>query len=154
MACRNRRAGSEPAGSPRDRVVFGSTDGRCYAVDRRNGDERWRYETDGGIASSPTVRDGTVYFRNWRLRVHAVDVETGERRWRTTLRGRVNGSPTLADGVLYVGDAAGIVHALDPETGEAHWRFETDNAVIAAPTVVDVAYVASNDGRVYALDVT
>ncbi|QCW04815.1 hypothetical protein FGF80_17015 [Natrinema pallidum] len=33
-------------------------------------------------------------------------------------------------------------------------RFETDNTVIAAPVVADdVAYIASNDGRVYAVDV-
>jgi outer membrane protein assembly factor BamB len=32
-----------------------------YAYDLNDGTERWRYETDGSVQSSPTVADGTVF---------------------------------------------------------------------------------------------
>jgi outer membrane protein assembly factor BamB len=42
-------------------VYFGSVDGAVYALEAGTGKLRWRYQTDGPVASSPVVADGVVY---------------------------------------------------------------------------------------------
>jgi len=49
--------GSEGGGT----VYVGSSDGHLYALDASTGEERWSFETDGEVISSPAVVDGTVY---------------------------------------------------------------------------------------------
>jgi outer membrane protein assembly factor BamB len=44
-----------------DLVLFGSGDGRLYALDRRSGKERWRVETGGRIRSTPSIANGRVF---------------------------------------------------------------------------------------------
>ena len=56
-----------------DGVVYvGSADGYLYAVGAESGRERWRFETDGPVFSSPAVVDGVVYVGSGDGRLYAV----------------------------------------------------------------------------------
>ena len=44
-----------------DVVVFGSGDGRMYAVGLEDGEERWSYDIGQSIVSSPAVVDGRIF---------------------------------------------------------------------------------------------
>ncbi|PCR92045.1 hypothetical protein CP557_16850 [Natrinema ejinorense] len=55
---------------------------------------------------------------------------------------------------LYVGGVDHRVYAIGLD-GDQQWRVETGGEIYAPPTTAsDRVYVGSNDGRLYALDVT
>ncbi|ELY78909.1 PQQ-binding-like beta-propeller repeat protein [Natrinema pallidum] len=69
--------------------------------------------------------------------------------WSFEADGRLLATPAVSTSVASIGTSTRSIRRRARLT-----RFETDNVVIAAPVVADdVAYIASNDGRVYALDV-
>jgi len=46
-------------------VYVGSDDTRLYALDAGSGEEKWRFQCDDYVDSSPAVVDGTVYVGSW-----------------------------------------------------------------------------------------
>jgi outer membrane protein assembly factor BamB len=136
-------------------VFIGSRDGHLYAIDLRQGTERWRVSHDGGSWSiaSPGVDDSLVYDASSDARfVHALRASTGERLWRVSTPGAVWSSPALAGHALFLGDGSGSVHAIDRANGRIHWSYRTGGPVMSSPSVSDgVLYVGSADGAVYAL---
>jgi outer membrane protein assembly factor BamB len=156
------RVGSSPCVAE-DRVLFGSWDGNIYAVDRKRGEEVWRFGTPSIVRSSPVEKDGTVYIGDWTGSMNAVRLEDGEEVWSyETGRDHIYSTPCVDNGTLYFGgmDANregdgehGDLHAVDGETGDRVWRFEAGNAVGSSPTFHDGAvYFGSFDGNVYSVE--
>jgi outer membrane protein assembly factor BamB len=132
-----------------------------YALDRQTGQEKWRFKTGGGVASSPLVADGVLYFGSEDQHLYAVDRQTGQEKWRFKTEDGVSGSPALADGIIYFGGGCADckvsedrhLYAVDSRTGQELWRFETGGWVESTPAVADgVIYFGSEDFHVYAVD--
>ena len=85
-------------------MLFGSDDGRLYAVDIKTGEKLWEFETGRQIRSSPLVADGIIYFGNDAKTLYALNVETGEEIWSFEANGSITGSPLVAGGTVYFGD--------------------------------------------------
>ena len=128
------------------------------ALDTADGSERWRFDSDTLVISSPAVVDETVYIGDEAGHVYALDTADGSERWTFTADDSVPSSPAVADlpdgeQTVYVGSEDQHVYALDAETGEQRWRFETEGTVISSPAVAGkTVYVGCGDGNVYALD--
>ena len=61
-------------------VYIGSYDGNFYALDARNGKERWKYRAGGRISGSATVVGDVVYFANLGDKeTSGIDVRNGRR---------------------------------------------------------------------------
>ncbi len=90
-------------------------------------------------------------------RVLALDVADGTMKWQGhfQVQGSVLGSPVLADDTLLVPTSQGKLHFLDPERGiERRPSLDLKGALWASPVVSGgVAYVASMDHKVYAVDI-
>jgi outer membrane protein assembly factor BamB len=138
-------------------LAFGGvagTVGRARAL--APGDERWSYETVGGVRASPTVVDGTVYIGSGAATaqdnfVHALDAADGTERWSYETNGPPEPSPTVVGGTVYGGDAAGNLFALDAADGTERWATFTDAQVLSSPTVAGrTLYVGATDGEVLA----
>jgi outer membrane protein assembly factor BamB len=85
---------SSPAIAADGSVVFGSEDGKLYALDRQ-GELLWSFQAGGPIFSSPAIAsDGTVYVGSDDGNLYAVD-PTGRKKWVFTLGDRVRSSPTI-----------------------------------------------------------
>jgi outer membrane protein assembly factor BamB len=132
-----------------------------YALDRQTGQEKWRFKTGGGVASSPLIADGVLYFGSEDQQLYAVDRQTGQEKWRFETEECVWSSPALADGVVYFGGGSRDctasddrrLYAVDSRTGQEIWRFETRGYVESTPVVVGgVVYFGSGDLHVYAVD--
>jgi hypothetical protein len=122
------------------------------------GTERWRFETDHWVSSSPTVADGTVFVGSWKKHLYAVDADSGAERWQfgdgwsRPSEPLMPSSPTVADGTVFVGSRDGNLYAVDADSGAERWRFGTDRWVRSSPTVADgTVFVGSNDGNLYAI---
>jgi outer membrane protein assembly factor BamB len=130
----------------------GSNDGNLYAVRDPEGEERWRFETDGAIRTGVSIHDGRVYFANDDGTVYAVNATSGDERWSQNTPAQVRSSPTVVDDTVYVGGDDNKLRALFVSIGTSRWRFETGGPVRSSPAVVDgTVYVGSDDGNVYAL---
>jgi outer membrane protein assembly factor BamB len=158
-------------------VIFGSDDGRVYAVDADTGRQRWMHRTDGPVASTPAVAGDRVYVLSYDGRLHALDARSGELLWKFATEGErrfeargLHGmqprtqtfadmydvylsSPLVAEGMVFFGSGDGHVYAVDAASGGLKWKFRTGDVVHASPAYADgMLYVGSWDGRLYALD--
>ena len=144
-----------------------------FALNASNGEESWRFETEGVIAMHPVVVDGNVYVGAGGEVVHdgekydpvmyALDARDGHVDWVYDAHARPNGAAVTGD-TVYVSMGNGI-HALDRATGERQWAHRMDGDIdyglsytrmlTNAPAVADGVVYATNDrGFVDALDAT
>ena len=139
-------------------VYFGSLDHRLYAVDASGGELVWDqpFETGGGIASTPLVVGGTVYVGSFDGNFYAVNASTGEEEW--VFAEAADWFWTIAayyDGIIYACSLDHHVYAIDAGSGEPAWPNPVDigDEIKSSPVIVgDVLVVASEEGRIYALD--
>ncbi|MFN8594511.1 MAG: PQQ-dependent dehydrogenase, methanol/ethanol family [Thermomicrobiales bacterium] len=120
---------------------------QVYAVDARNGQEKWKYiPTIEGVESLPlccgqvnrgvAVGDGMVFVGQVDAKLTALDAKTGKVAWSVQVDDpRAGYSETMApifyDGKVYIGvsgaeyEIRGHVTAYDAKTGDQVWRFYT-----------------------------
>jgi outer membrane protein assembly factor BamB len=116
-------------------VYFGSRDGNCYCVDRRDGRLRWKHGLGSpvvaavALARSPGCSSGTsLYAVAGGGRVVCLDPETGHEDWQLDMLHEANAQPEL-----YSSPAVVVSH----ENGVEHRRIYfgsglTNNYVIKA----------------------
>lgn len=150
-----------------DRSVYiGSGDGFLYAIDRRSGEVRWRYDAKTGLASSPAVTPDLVLIATRRALI-AIDRARGTERWRREFGpdqplawGRASGdyfisSPVIRGATVVIGGGDGVLYALELASGRIRWRATTGGRIRSSPAIAnDLVYAASFDGKVYAVDLT
>ena len=138
-------------------VIFGSGDGRIYALSAETGQVRWSYRTGDVVHASPAVADGVVYIGSWDGYLYALEAATGKLAWRFAtgqdpdIHNQVGfqSSPAIADGVVYVGCRDAHLYAVDARTGKQRWAYSTQGAwVISSPAVAaGRVYFGTGDSR-------
>ena len=161
-------AGSGITGTPAvigDRVIFGSWDGRVYALDRISGKSIWTFDAGVrsyppdrqlGIFASPAVARRAVYIAADRLL--KLDIESGKQIWERTIGNPEKtfeyfwAPPLVYGDRVYAGVSDGSEKTtrgrficLDAATGAPRWNFFTvaadvaGGAVFAAPSLDPLA---------------
>lgn len=137
-------------------VYFGSIDHSLYALNIADGGKRWEFRSGGGIASTPLVVADVVYVGSFDHKFYAVDANTGIPRWTFEGAGGWFWSEAVyGNGTVYVGSFDHNVYALGAGNGTPAWAkpFRTSAKVKSSPVIAgDVLVVASEDGRVYGLN--
>jgi outer membrane protein assembly factor BamB len=99
-----------------DAIFFGSDDGYLYSLSD-SGKLRFRYRTNEGVWSEPTLYSGAnrqlAAFGSNDGNVYCVDASSGEPVWSFSAGGRV-GPAAEQGGVLYFGTSAGKFYSLSP----------------------------------------
>jgi outer membrane protein assembly factor BamB len=137
-------------------LSFSADDGVVY-VDNAATGAAVGSTTIGGLLTSPTVNNGTIYVGSDNSTLNSLNEETGAINWSRTLAGAVHATPALdtATGILVSGDDSGAIRAFTGTSGAPLWQVTTGGPVTAAPTIVGgIVYVGSADGNVYALNET
>ncbi|MEY2879572.1 MAG: hypothetical protein RLZZ15_1952 [Verrucomicrobiota bacterium] len=150
---------STPAIDAAGNIYFTSyTTSRLYCV-RPDGTERWNYAAAPGslTSTSPTLSaDGSVaYFGSTNRFFHAINTADGTLRWRVTLPTSLLASTAAVDatGTIYVGCYDYRLYAINP-TGTIKRLWDTGYQIRSSPTIIGrTLYVASGDGKLYALDI-
>ncbi len=139
-------------------VVFlssASENNNIHAVDLETGKVLWR-ATVGPAVSSIAIRDGVLYTASVRGQVAAGLIKGDSLLWSFQSEDQqpVISSPAVAEDRIITGDTSGLVRALDRRTGEELWSFETYGEIWSSPALVgNTAFIGSNDGYLYALDI-
>jgi outer membrane protein assembly factor BamB len=144
---------------PDGTIYAGNTGDAAYALNP-NGTLKWVYRSIGPFWTDPAMTlDGTTYWGSLDLQVHALN-SSGHDLWRFPTLGFVVSSPALdTSGTLYVGSFDSNLYALDAKTGALKWKFATGDHIYSSPALDEDSqghlrgiYIASTDGRVYAVD--
>jgi outer membrane protein assembly factor BamB len=136
-----------------DRLYGVDNNGEAFALNTRNGKQRWRRDVATLNASAPTYDHGRLYISNLEPgQVQALNARNGKVVWRHPLPGRTESSPLAAGDRLIAGCECASVYALDPRTGKELWSTPVAGAVKASPAYSDgTVYVGDYGGQMTAL---
>lgn len=137
-------------------VYFGSLDHNLYALSASTGEKKWAFKTGASITSAPIVVDKLVYIGSHDSNLYAVNAETGELRWVFDKAGDWFWSEVLYDnGTIYAGSLDHYIYAVNAGNGTLLWSFEASDPINTSPVIAGgVLIVASEDGKVYGLDLS
>lgn len=91
-------------------VIYGGREDSVYALDARNGEEKWQFGTKRPC-THPTIAGSTVYVVCLDRKLYALEVSTGHEKWRYDNRKAVPPQPTFADGIMYMLGTDGFLTA-------------------------------------------
>jgi outer membrane protein assembly factor BamB len=155
-------------------VYFGSVnrhgddwDIRLAVVDPAKQAVIHEFKTEGEVASSPIVINGTIYFLHWS-NLHAIDANTGKEKWKFEKQGVISAglddvSPAVGFGLIYftnvgeqmTGDVVtpeGHLYAVEMQTGKEVWSYETKSASVPVVAEEEGLVLVGTDSTLVALD--
>jgi outer membrane protein assembly factor BamB len=106
-------------------VIFGSLDGRVYALKIADGSQAWQF--DGGIrgfCTAPCIADGKVFMGARDGRFYCLDAKTGRQIWAIETGGFVWHTAAYADGRVFFGNEQLKILCLDAKDGRRLWQSE------------------------------
>ena len=120
----------------RDIVLFGSYDGKLYAVSSITGALKWIYTDCEYIGSSPSIASelNLVFvglehsLLGERGSIVALDINTGEKKWEYRTPAFTHSSPLYIPETqeVCIGGNEGVLRMFDAQTGTLKWQFETE----------------------------
>jgi len=124
----------------------GSDDGDgIYAVDLRNGRQRWHFPAANDV-NGLAAADGLVVATGDEGIVWGLDVATGAQIWSFDAGAPVFTNPLIVGDQVVVGDLSGVLWALDLD-GNEQWRARLDGAIRGgAASDGHVVYAVSEPG--------
>ena len=135
-------------------AYFGSQDHTVYAVDLRDGNELWRYQTGGAVVGNPLLFQGKVIVGSFDKKLYALDADDGELEWAFESGNWFWAGPVTDGETIFAPSMDGYVYALDgsvPPSGEpkgALWRHNMEGPLASKAALVPLGLVtASVDGR-------
>jgi outer membrane protein assembly factor BamB len=133
-------------------VGSGDNNNSLIALNAGTGAKLWSYAEGSGVAGSPAVANGVVYFSDGEGTAHALNASTGASLWAyQNIGGGTPSTPAVANGVVYFSDAG--IFALNVTTGTLLWRLRPGATASASPAVANgVVYFGDEEGYQYALN--
>lgn len=134
--------------------IFVGTPGRfVYAIDQKNGNSLWRFETGGEVPGDPICVSGRVYIgqQGGNGDYYCLDAKNGAIIWKQRL-GWVWSAANYFRSRLYVPGVDGNAYCLDAITGRIIWRYAAESDLYAAPAISGgLVFFGSWDHWLYAL---
>jgi hypothetical protein len=138
-------------------LIFVPTAKGLYALNPRNGELAWRFDTEMPLGNSPTVAEDVVYVGGYDNKIHALDVHTGQHLWEFAgAKAGFDTNPLVVEGKVIAGNRDGYIYAIGAhrtaQAGELIWRYKTGGPIHFSAAYQDgKLYFASNDNYAYAL---
>lgn len=136
-------------------IYFGSDDGNVYALETDAGIQKWSFETDNGVWSTPALFEGVLYVTSLDGTLYVLDAEDGSLLWTFETDSGIASTPLIneVERFVYFGGFDSKLHAVDIDTQRERWIIEADNWFWTTPLLVDgVLYAGALDNKVYAVD--
>ncbi|NLL36354.1 MAG: PQQ-binding-like beta-propeller repeat protein [Fretibacterium sp.] len=96
-----------------DRLFVGTGNGKVVALNRKNGQTLWSFETDGGsVLAQPLPISGLVFVGAGNGTLFVLDTATGAARYTFPTGGGINGSCAFMNGVLYLASSDGNLYSI------------------------------------------
>lgn len=122
--------------------------GELYAVDATTGSIKWSTSIDHGTgASTPEVKNGSVYYGSLDNNLYAVDANTGDEEWSFEADDRLDySSPTVVDDTVYIGSGPedGSLYSIDASSGEQNWSLNFVGGLSSPSVLGNTVYVTTS----------
>lgn len=92
-------------------VVFATRGRRVFALNREDGELKWKFRTRDRVDSSPVIAGRSVVVGSAEGRLYALDIEDGSLLWSFDAGAEINSSPAIGSGHLIIGTDDGAVYA-------------------------------------------
>jgi outer membrane protein assembly factor BamB len=131
--------------------------GYVAAIDARNGQMLWRYDTQNTTPanwsnpSEPALDDDMLFFADGDDLV-ALDAATGSELWRSAQGENVSDEIAADDGVIYVPLRSLGLEAIDAATGKSLWSWRESRAYVGSPAVGRDNVYVSDYSHLHAID--
>lgn len=138
-------------------LFVGSYDNNLWALNIENGQLRWKFPTDGGVATTPAIaeEENLVIAGSNDFSLYAVDIRSGRQNWKLTTQGPIRCSPTVAHGHVFFGSDDHKFYAVRVATGRAAWKYDAGSPIRSSPALTDEVIIFGTDlGDVFALDLS
>ncbi|GIK62973.1 MAG: protein kinase [Chloroflexota bacterium] len=138
-------------------LFVGSYDNNLWALNVENGQLRWKFPTDGGVATTPAIaeEENLVIAGSNDFNIYAVDIRSGRQNWKLTTQGPIRSSPTVAHGHVFFGSDDHKFYAVRVATGRAAWKYDAGSPIRSRPALTDELIIFGTDlGDVFALDLS
>ena len=143
---------SNPAVLEDGRVFIGCYDGYIYCINAKNGEELWRYKTNGEIGCGVYANNDMVLACSRDGNLYALTTY-GKLLWKFKTGSSLYCTPGFYKDRIFIGSFDGNLYCLNKE-GKELWRFKTGAEILATDTITiagDVVYFASMDNFLYAV---
>ena len=149
-----------------DAVMVASVSGSLYALDRKTGAVKWKYDArqDGKTSefhADPLAADDLILLGSDGQgggNIYAFEAGSGQVRWKQAVAGDPNAPGGLrtdiirVEGNVYAVGMDGKLRCLDLKTGKENWTYEGVEAESSPGADASRVYVGGTDGKVHALD--
>jgi len=124
-------------------LYFGCEDGYLYAVNR-DGDLRYKFETQAPIRSSPAAMPNKLYVGSTDYNIYSLDRLTGEKKWHFPTGDEVLKKPYAdwRDKLVYVPSYRHGAFAINDATGRQAWPWRISDAYKLLGVSKDTVYFA------------
>lgn len=138
-------------GARRIKQQYSRADGTLHALNAMSGEQSWMVKVEG-VASSPAVDEGNVYFADEDTNLFALDLKTGTKKWSFKAATNIRNQAVSGDRV-YFSDERGDLYSVDKNTGRLVWKADKIRPVRATVALENgVLYCSGRDNSVYAID--
>ena len=132
-----------------------SINGTLYCLEKRNGNELWRFVTGQPIRSSPATDGRIVVFGCDDGYLYALENETGKFLWKYKTEGGIYAAPSLSDGLVFFGSMDKTFYAVNLADGTLAWKYLAGGQIYASPAFSeDLVFFGATDGTLSALRIT
>ena len=135
-------------------IFFGSHDHHVYAIDAAEGNEVWKFPTEGVVAGKPLLLDRMVIAGSFDRKLYALDATDGSKLWEFEGSNWFWAGAVSNGSMIFAPNMDGRIYALD-RSGLLVWEFDSGSPIVAPPVLVPRGLVvATRDGDLILLDVT
>jgi outer membrane protein assembly factor BamB len=132
-------------------VYAGSMDEHLYAVNLKDGKQKWKYKA-GPFKAPPAVRGGLVYVGDLDGILHCVDGARGTKKWTFEAGAEAGGVNFHGDDVLFASHDENL-YCLTRD-GKQRWKFRTEGQIYGSVSVAEgKTFLVGCDSKLHVIDI-
>ena len=138
----------------KDFLIYTTTKGEVKTVDAKTGKEKWSYQTNGKIYSTPTICDNKVWISSTDKNLYGLHLKNGKPHFVLSNERSVVASPVCDQNLVILPGTDGKCTAWNNKNGQKVWQFDQiENFTLTRPLVKDgVVYFGSWGNEFYAIN--
>lgn len=115
-------------------LYAGSMGKQMMALDAKNGEALWSFDTESSLWGDPILVEGALYFADSGGQIYAVDAANGDPLWQTEYAGNVVGGLSAIEDGFVMATEEGIIKAFNFD-GSPKWEATLGGEIFQAPAV-------------------
>ncbi|MCL4278441.1 MAG: PQQ-binding-like beta-propeller repeat protein, partial [Ignavibacteriaceae bacterium] len=101
-----------------DSIVYaGNDNGFIYAINVRDGEIIWQFDTRFKIKMEPAIDEQNLFIGNLNGDFYSINRSTGKENWKVNFKGILNSTPLITENMIILPNVLFAVHLLDKFDG-------------------------------------